>query len=178
VYEHIFAAALRLNEPVTLGRIEPLHSAGSHAGLLLESNRNSVISSIGNSKSARRGHQSLAIGVPDWRGADLLHMNPRFKTDFLEAKWKVPQTKRGHLRTFAPRHGAGLNMWPKNSNLSNTTRGYWRSPGKLGTDVLKQEKPSKNLALRLRIVSDFQGQDLKSPWSEIAGLPLRGWYAN
>src|SRR5262245_59260926 len=51
VYEHIFAAALRLNEPVTLGRIEPLHSAGSHAGLLWESNRNSVVSSIGNSKS-------------------------------------------------------------------------------------------------------------------------------
>jgi signal transduction histidine kinase len=37
VYEHIFATALRLNEPVTLGRIEPLHSAGSHARLLLES---------------------------------------------------------------------------------------------------------------------------------------------
>jgi signal transduction histidine kinase len=37
VYEHIFSTALRLNEPVTLGRIEPLHSAGSHVRLLLES---------------------------------------------------------------------------------------------------------------------------------------------
>src|SRR6201981_3689571 len=37
VYEHIFSTALRLNEPVPLGRIEPLHSAASHAGLLLES---------------------------------------------------------------------------------------------------------------------------------------------
>src|SRR5262249_12651207 len=35
VYEHIFSASLRLNEPVAFGRIEPLHSAGSHAGLLL-----------------------------------------------------------------------------------------------------------------------------------------------
>ena len=35
VYEHIFSTSLRLNEPVAFGRIEPLHSAGSHAGLLL-----------------------------------------------------------------------------------------------------------------------------------------------
>src|SRR6266446_2397780 len=35
VYEHIFSSSLRLNEPVAFGRIEPLHSTGSHAGLLL-----------------------------------------------------------------------------------------------------------------------------------------------
>ena len=35
VYKHIFSASLRLNEPVAFGRIEPLHSAGSLAGLLL-----------------------------------------------------------------------------------------------------------------------------------------------
>src|ERR1700745_3741440 len=36
MYEHIFAAALRLNEPITLRWIEPFHSAGSHAGLLVD----------------------------------------------------------------------------------------------------------------------------------------------
>src|SRR5258708_39639591 len=50
VYEHIFAAALRLNEPIALRWIEPFHGAGSHAGLLAESNNNSVVRSVGNSK--------------------------------------------------------------------------------------------------------------------------------
>src|SRR6266699_905268 len=50
VYEHIFAAALRLNEPIALRRIEPFHGAGSHSGLLAESNNNSVVRSVGNSK--------------------------------------------------------------------------------------------------------------------------------
>src|SRR5205814_1656970 len=40
VNKHIFATALRLNEPITLRWIEPLHRAGSHAGLLVESNCN------------------------------------------------------------------------------------------------------------------------------------------
>src|SRR5262245_17854402 len=50
VYEHIFAAALRLNESITLGWIEPLHSAGSHGVLPVESNHNKVVGSMGNSK--------------------------------------------------------------------------------------------------------------------------------
>src|SRR5262245_14393067 len=50
MYEHIFAAALRLNESITLGWIEPLHSAGSHAVLPVESNHNKVGGSMGNSK--------------------------------------------------------------------------------------------------------------------------------
>src|ERR1700745_2757664 len=50
VYEHIFAAALRLNEPIALRWIEPFHGAGSHAGLLAESNNNSVVRLVGNSK--------------------------------------------------------------------------------------------------------------------------------
>jgi hypothetical protein len=65
VYEHIFSTALRLNEPVTLRRVEPLHSAGSHAGLLLELNHHSVVRSIVNSKPAPwwllRGHFRWAI---------------------------------------------------------------------------------------------------------------------
>ena len=51
MYEHIFAAAtLRLNESIALRWIEPLHSSGSHAGLLVESNSNRVVRSVGNSK--------------------------------------------------------------------------------------------------------------------------------
>ena len=38
VYEHIFAAALRLNESIALSWIEPLHSAGTDAVLLVEPN--------------------------------------------------------------------------------------------------------------------------------------------
>src|SRR6266446_1716736 len=34
VDEHVLAAALRLNESVALGRVEPLHGSGSHLGLL------------------------------------------------------------------------------------------------------------------------------------------------
>jgi hypothetical protein len=33
VHEHILAAALRLNETVSFGRVEPLHSALSHISL-------------------------------------------------------------------------------------------------------------------------------------------------
>src|ERR1700745_1556378 len=51
MYEYIFAAALRLNEPVTLRWIEPFHSAGSHAGLLVESNRNRVVRQMSDSNS-------------------------------------------------------------------------------------------------------------------------------
>ena len=50
MHEHIFAAACRLNEPVTLRWIEPLHSPVSYAGLLVKSNRNRVGRSMGNSK--------------------------------------------------------------------------------------------------------------------------------
>ena len=38
VYKHIFAAALRLNESIALSWIEPLHSAGTDAVLLVEPN--------------------------------------------------------------------------------------------------------------------------------------------
>jgi len=31
--EHVSAAVLRLNEPITLGRVEPFHCASSHLGL-------------------------------------------------------------------------------------------------------------------------------------------------
>src|SRR5262249_33957586 len=36
VYKHVLAATLRLDEPITLRWVEPLHSARSHAGLLVE----------------------------------------------------------------------------------------------------------------------------------------------
>src|SRR5215467_9758232 len=32
--EYVFAAVLRLNEPITFRRVEPFHCAGSHHGLL------------------------------------------------------------------------------------------------------------------------------------------------
>src|SRR5262245_21471222 len=34
VNKHVLAAALRLNESIALGRVEPLHSSGSHRCLL------------------------------------------------------------------------------------------------------------------------------------------------
>jgi hypothetical protein len=34
VHEHIFAAVLRLNEPVSLGRVEPFHSTDRHVSIL------------------------------------------------------------------------------------------------------------------------------------------------
>src|SRR5712691_11053181 len=34
VHEYVLAAALRLNEAITLGRVEPLHGTGSHRRLL------------------------------------------------------------------------------------------------------------------------------------------------
>src|SRR3984957_10269973 len=37
VYEHVLAAALRLDEAVTLGRIEPFHGTCSHLSLLQSS---------------------------------------------------------------------------------------------------------------------------------------------
>src|SRR5262249_30565861 len=36
--EYVFAAALGLNESITLRRVEPLHGAGSHHGLLVCTN--------------------------------------------------------------------------------------------------------------------------------------------
>jgi hypothetical protein len=31
--ENVLAAALRLNEPITFGRVEPLHDSGRHRSL-------------------------------------------------------------------------------------------------------------------------------------------------
>src|SRR5215467_2665411 len=36
--EYVFAAVLRLNEAITLRRVEPFHCAGSHHGLLVCTN--------------------------------------------------------------------------------------------------------------------------------------------
>jgi hypothetical protein len=53
MYKHVLAATLRLNEPITLRWIEPLHSAGRHAGLLLEAKRSTLAPLIFNSNGSQ-----------------------------------------------------------------------------------------------------------------------------
>src|SRR6516225_2296039 len=72
--EHIFAAALGLNEPVALRRVEPFHGANSHHGLLVCTNliaaarpsrdRSSEVSvAYGKARGARQTSQARISGL-------------------------------------------------------------------------------------------------------------------
>jgi hypothetical protein len=69
VDEHVFAAGVRLDKPVTFGRVEPLHSSQCHDSF---SNRESSIEDSklpdqGDKKNPSADRQSLASKVPRLR---------------------------------------------------------------------------------------------------------------
>src|SRR5438045_8721060 len=60
VDEHVLAAALRLNESVTLGRVEPLYGPGSHHRLL-------ALCTVVNRSCAKRAMQQVRVLEDDLR---------------------------------------------------------------------------------------------------------------